>query len=244
MALGLGSNLTRAGIVTPGIVTDSLVMKHMYPAGSVQPVSNGACLFTGPGTEDRITITETEFNVDGAAYTFAFWAKRNVIGVDQCILGHTSTKNAKYLRFASNNTLTMEADVADDAWVVTLITVDTEWHHYAVTITGTGATIVAYQDGVLCTDTGNVGEDNLTINLIGAQGSGGAENEFNGYLCNIGIWEAVLTPAQVKSIMWKQYADLTTTESSALIHWWALDEGTGTSATDSKGGNTGTFTTT
>ena len=41
--------------------------------------------------------------------------------------------------------------------------------------------------------------------------------------------------------MWKQYTDLTTTESDNLIHWWALDEGTGTSATDSKGGKTGTF---
>ena len=77
--------------------------------------------------------------------------------------------------------------------------------------------------------------------MIGAQNSGGGDNEFDGYLCNIGIWEAVLTQAQVKSIMWKQYTDLTTTESDNLIHWWALDEGTGTSATDSKGGNTGTF---
>ena len=77
--------------------------------------------------------------------------------------------------------------------------------------------------------------------MIGAAGSGGAENEFNGYLCNIGIWESVLTQAQVKSIMWKKYSNLTTTESANLIHWWSLDRGVGTSAADSAGGNTGTF---
>ena len=43
MPLGLGSNLSRAGIATPGIVTDNLVLKHKYDAGSVIPVSDGAC---------------------------------------------------------------------------------------------------------------------------------------------------------------------------------------------------------
>ena len=216
-------------------------MKHMYPAGAVQPVSDGACYFAGAGTEDRITITETVFNVDGAAYTFAFWAKRNALGVNHTILGHTSVNNYKRIVLSSGNDLVMESDTDGDEVVVTLHTEDLAWHHYAITITGSGATAVAYQDGVLCTDSGDVASNNMTINMIGASNPGGAANEFDGYLCNIGIWDAVLTQAQVKSIMWKQYANLTTTESADLIHWWALDEGTGTSATDSKGGNTGTF---
>ena len=245
MALGLSSTLSKTGFTNPvaGIVTDSLVLKHNYAAGGVSPVSDGACLFTGAGTEDRMTITETVFNVDGAAYTFAFWAKRNATGVDTCVLGHTSTKNSKYIRFSSSNTLLVEDDGGSNTATITPHTTDTGWHLYAITITGSGATIVAYQDGVLCTDSGDVSGDNLTINMIGAQGTGGAENEFNGYLCNIGIWEEVLTQPQVKSIMWKSYSDLTSTETDNLIHWWALDEGTGTTATDSKGGNTATFTT-
>ena len=242
--LGLGNNLKKTvskRATNLGILTDNLVMKHMYPVGAVQPLSDGACYFGGDGTGDRITITETEFNVDGASYTFAFWAKRNALGVVHCVLGHTSTANEQFIRFNTSNEIKIETDQANDVATITQNINDTNWHHYAITITGSGGTIVAYQDGVLCADSGNVGDDNMTINLIGAQGTSGGNYEFDGYLCNIGIWEAVLTQAQVKSIMWKQYADLTTTESANLIHWWALDEGTGTSAADSKGGNTGTF---
>ena len=241
MALGLGSTLSKSGIVTPGIVTSDLVLKHNYAAGSVVPISDGACSFGGAATEDRVSITETEFNVDGAAYTFAFWAKRNVLGVLHTVLGKSSTASTSMLRFNTSNELKMESDTNTDTFTITQNVIDTNWHHYAITITGTGATIVAYQDGTLCADSGNVGDDNLTVDLIGAQNSGGADNEFDGYLCNIGIWEAVLTQAQVKSIMNKNYAGLTSSETTNLIHWWALDEGTGTSATDSKGGNTGTF---
>ena len=42
MALGLGASLGKTGLTTPGVVTDNLVMKHMYPAGGVQPLSDGA----------------------------------------------------------------------------------------------------------------------------------------------------------------------------------------------------------
>ena len=45
--LGLGTGFSRSGIVTPGVVTTSLVMKHMYPAGAVQPLSDGAAFFAG-----------------------------------------------------------------------------------------------------------------------------------------------------------------------------------------------------
>ena len=47
---------------------------------------------------------------------------------------------------------------------------------------------------------------------------------------------------QEQSNMWKQYADLTTSETDNLINWWALDEGTGTSVADSKGSLTGALT--
>ena len=47
MSLGLGSSLSKTGLVAPGIVTDSLVMKHNYSAGAVVPVSDGAAYFNG-----------------------------------------------------------------------------------------------------------------------------------------------------------------------------------------------------
>jgi hypothetical protein len=244
MPLGLGSNLIKTGMPVVSHVTSNLKMLHRYNTGSVVPVSDGAAYFGGGSTEDRITITETAFNVDGAAYTFAFWAKRMALDTNHTILGHTDTASYKRIILNSGNDLVVESDTDDDAIVVTPNVEDLEWHHYAVTITGSGSTAVAYQDGAVCADSGDVASNNMTINMIGASNTGGADNEFHGYLCNIGIWEAVLTQPQVKSIMFKSYSDLTTgsgSESENLIHWWALDEGTGTSATDSKGGNTGTF---
>ena len=55
MALGLGSKLSKSGIVTPGIVTDSLVLKHNYSAGSVVPLSDGAAFFDG--VDDYISVS-------------------------------------------------------------------------------------------------------------------------------------------------------------------------------------------
>ena len=222
--LGLGSSLAKAGLVTPGIVTDSLVLKHNYAGGDVVPVSDGAAYFTGTGTGNRVEITETTFLVkDGDAYTFAFWAKRNVLGQTMAILGHTSTANERLLRFNSSNELKFESNSGGDTITLTQNTNDTNWHHYAITITNTGSTIVAYQDGVVCADSGNVGDDNVTFNLIGAQNTNGSDYEMDGYLCNIGIWTAVLTQAQVKSIMWKNYAGLTSSETENLVSWWNLD---------------------
>ena len=242
--LGLGNNLSKVGISTPGIVTSNLVLKHNYAGGGVVPVSDGACSFTGGGTEDRMTITETEFNVDGADYTFAFWAKRNTITTaHHTILGRDTSGSFSHLRLSDDNKLKFENDTNTNTVTATPHTIDTNWHHYAITVTGSGATTVTYQDGVVCSHSGAVENDNVTFNLIGAQNTGGSSNEMDGYICNIGIWEAVLTQAQVKSIMWKNYAGLTSSETTSLIHWWNLDEGTGTTATDSAGGNTATFTT-
>ena len=75
MAIGLGTSLSKKGLVTPGIVTDSLVLKHNYAAGGVVPVSDGAAYFESANT-NWITITETTLDVDGGNITFAFWAKR------------------------------------------------------------------------------------------------------------------------------------------------------------------------
>ena len=50
--LGIGASLPRSGIVTPGIVTDNLVLKHNYAKSSVVPVSDGAAYFDG--TDDYI----------------------------------------------------------------------------------------------------------------------------------------------------------------------------------------------
>ncbi len=238
MPLGLGTNLSRAGMVTPGIITDNLVLKHKYDAGAVVPVSDGAAYFGGAGTNNRIAITQISLSVHDAAFTFAFWAKRNTTGsVHHTILGRSTSSSYSHIRLSSDNYLKFESDAAGDEATVTLNTVDTNWHHYAVT--ANSGTVTAYQDGVACSVSGDVNGGNITLNQIGSANSGGgdADNEMDGYICNLAYWSAVLTQAQIKSIMWKNYAGLTDSEKTNLVSWWNLSA----DANDSHGSNNGTL---
>ena len=238
MPLGLGTNLSRAGMVTPGIITDNLVLKHNYSAGGLVPVSDGAAYFGGAGTNDRIAIDAITLNVDGGNVAFAFWAKRNTTGsVHHTILGRSTSSSYSHIRLSSDNYLKFESDAAGDEATVTLNTVDTNWHHYA--IIASSGTVTAYQDGVACSVSGDVNGGNITLNQIGSANSGGgdADNEMDGYICNLAYWSAVLTQAQIKSIMWKNYAGLTDSEKTNLVSWWNLSA----DANDSHGSNNGTL---
>ena len=59
--LGLGTALSSSGLITPGVVTSNLVMKHMYPAGGVKTLSDGAAYFLD-GTDPHIQLPSA-FNV-------------------------------------------------------------------------------------------------------------------------------------------------------------------------------------
>ena len=234
--LGLGTGFSKSGLVTPGIVTDNLVMKHMYPAGAVQPLSDGAAYFV-EANNDNIDITAFTLDTDGNC-SIMFWWKYNGAGASPwAVLGHTSENGERHLRFIGTDDLKLESDTATDEAILNLHTAftDNQWHHYAVICTS--GTVTGYQDGVSLTISAPGMTDDMPINLIGAQGTDGDDYNLDGYLCNLGIWSRACTQAEVKSIMWKQYADLTTTESANLTSWWALD----TDASDSTGTNNGTL---
>ena len=67
--------------------------------------------------------------------------------------------------------------------------------------------------------------------------SDGGTEYAQGYICNAGIWSSVLTQAQIKSIMNKNYAGLTDSEKTNLVSWWNLSA----DANDSHGSNNGTL---
>ena len=56
-------------------------------------------------------------------------------------------------------------------------------------------------------------------------------------MCNIGYWSRTLTQAEIKSIMNKNYAGLTSSETTNLVSWWNLSA----DANDSHGSNNGTL---
>mgnify|MGYP003627998633 FL=1 len=50
-----------------------------------------------------------------------------------------------------------------------------------------------------------------------------SSTEFDGYMCNFGVWDVHLTQPQIKSIMHKDYAALSASEKADLVSWWNLD---------------------
>jgi hypothetical protein len=64
---------------------------------------------------------------------------------------------------------------------------------------------------------------NTTFDLIGAADTDGDSKNYQGYLCNIGVWSRAITQTDIKSIMNKNYAGLTSSEKTNLVSWWNLD---------------------
>ena len=105
------------------------------------------------------------------------------------------------------------------------------WYHFAVTYSNTADEIWFYVDGVRITPNSSGAEagtgtpvsiPNTSKELRIGNGDG-ASNYTQGYICNAGAWTSVLTQPQIKSIMNKNYAGLTTSEKTNLVSWWNLD---------------------
>jgi hypothetical protein len=242
MSLGFGGNLTSQGLTTPTIVTDNLVMKHMYPSGSVQKLSDGAVYCDGSTYVDCGTGIGTALGDNYAGdLTVSMWFKANATtGVGLFQSGNESHNNREFsLRLNSNK---LEFGLNNIGWQKTVAFTDTSnWHHVtAVLDNGSESTSLLYLDGV---SVGSVEggssfptASNLDFNGDDTHIGRFYNSEFNGYICNVGMWTRILTPAEIKSIMFKQYAGLTTSEKNSLVSFWNLDVETNTSGESGTGG--------
>jgi len=266
MPLGLGAQMGKGGVRTPSHVTSNLKMLHRYNAGAVVPVSDGAAYIDGDG--DYIYTNATFQSTFRGSHSICMWvkpidgnpsgteyflgSKNNVEGVaeDRVYFALLADGKVKY-RLEGN------AD-GDDLTSSTVFTDGVQdWTHLAITALkdeGASNGFKLYVNGVLHSqaDSSAVSDANwaafetdIELDLGAYNENGSHTNSLDGYMCNVGIFSAVLTQAQIKSIMWKNYAGLTTgtgSESENLVSWYNLDEGTGTTATDSHGSNNGSAT--
>ncbi len=232
--LGLGHNLKKTGLITPGIITDGLVMKHMYSAGAVQPLSDGAAYFDGDN--DYIQLP---FALNSANVTISAWVRLSVDdGNAKMIFGGRDSGNsglALFLDSAERLIIKINGNgcPSNDTNLVGV----NKWAHVVGTYDGDiGRTYINGVAGQI-KDIGTDGITGITTNArIGSNGFDTA-NDFEGYIANVGVWSRVLSQPEIKSIMFKQYADLTTTEKTSLVSWYNLD----IDATDSTGTNNGTL---
>ena len=228
--LGLGTTITKGGLTTPGIVTDNLVLKHNYAGGEVVPVSDGAAYFDG--TDDYIDVGDSNNFITGNNVTLACWFR--VLDNDGVYLIHNQKSSG-----SSNIALTMNyTNASPNAGYIALLTWNgsshnwtdydgnvndtNEWWHIAATTTASAQKL--YLNGVeVETGSNTFANAASTDNMSLGSFNGAVSNFLKGNMCNVGVWNAALTQAQIKSIMWKNYAGLTDSEKTNLVSWWNLD---------------------
>ena len=177
------------------------------------------------GTNDNIRIPEITLDVDDSNLSIVFWAKRGALGGTNTIIGHTDDANIGHIRFNSANAIRFESNTNDDEAVITQNTIDTNWHHYV--IVANSGTVTAFQDGVSCSVTGDVGDTPLDIDTIGGSGDTGVHHEWLGNISEIAIYNSNMDISQAKTMYnsgepfnhkdWRYVKNLT--------QWWRFGDG-------------------
>ena len=242
--LGLGSSLLKGGLATPGIVTDSLVLKHNYAAGPVVPVSDGAIYFDA-SADSYVTAVGSPSLDFTDAFSSCFWIKTVQGGSTQdwdSLWGKgdlVAGVQVYSLKFTNSDVIRLELNEdsgsrADSTSTFTSAT-DGIWFHVACTYDKSNTKM--YINGALEDTTSystSISTNNELLHIGMASNTG---NGFKGYMCNLGMWNVALTQAQIKSIMNKKYTGLTSGESTGLVSWWGFDA----DANDATGTNNGTI---
>jgi len=253
--LGLGSSLKTAGNVsTPSIITDGLVLKSNFDTGKVTPISDGSASFDG--SNDYITIADNSNlsfgdSSNDSAFSISAWVyvkdatKFRIIG--KC--GFDSIMEWAFTTDADDDLRLILYDATTANFIsqkANAVLPENQWVHVACTYNAneSASGITLYQDGAVSASTASnsgsytaLHSTSATIEMGRLRYSTSTTDYSDGNMCNVGIWSAALTAAQVKSIMYKNYSDLTTSETTNLVSWWNLSA----DANDNHGSNNGTL---
>jgi hypothetical protein len=220
--LGLGSNTSKFSVVGKTIVRDGLVLQHNYNLSSVEPLSSGAASFDG--TDDYISVGTSLWSANGDR-TFSAWFRADNTSSERCIF-HTGGSGELVL--AGTNSACIRVHPVNSNYKDTTNQITAgRWYH--IVLTQTSSVRKVYVDGAEWALDGSGGGNAQTTAWNNHAGElrigddGLFRDFFNGHMCNVGIWDAVLTQAQIKSIMNKNYDSLSASEKTDLVSWWNLD---------------------
>ncbi len=118
---------------------------------------------------------------------------------------------------------------------------DNEWHHLAISYDQDG-TKTLYQDGAQVSTSTDVLANSTATTLALAllqDGTLSYGDGLNARVSDVRIWSTALDAATIKNQTCSAI-DNTHPNYSDLLHYWKIDENTGTTITDSKGSNNGT----
>jgi hypothetical protein len=231
--LGLGSGTSRSGAAGPTIVTDSLVLKHNYDRGRVQPVSTGAADINADGAANEYIDVGTTTSIGTSDVSFSAWVYITSFVDYGGIFGARKADGDEEgfeVRTMDENTIEVILnDGGSSASMISSVLNTNQWYHVGVSIDRDGGSGGAqlYIDGVKDGDD-NPNDEQTSIGSIGMTtkiGQHSSAVEMRGYICNVGYWlGTALNQPQIKSIMRKDYAALSTSEKTGLVSWWNMNE--------------------
>ena len=185
----------------------------------------------------------TGINLTNSSFSIEFWAKKkNMLTTnDNHIIGlgeTTATNNALHIGFRNTNQFTF-AFFGNDLDASSTLA-DTNWHHWAVTFDAVSKARTIYRDGV------QVANDVASSNFIGTgnlkigRAYFANNNNFNGNLDEVRVWNGAKTVSEINATM---NTCLSGTETG-LLAYYQFENGAGSSTlTDiSPNGNNGTLT--
>ena len=221
-----------------GTVTDSTGSNNGTLNGGTWTtgVDNGALQFT---SGDYVSMGDPASGVLDPvnAISIAYW-----VNFDQVSTSAQATvcKNSSYCIRHKDNvvrlTLWSPGPITTDAIAVTEEA--GEWHHYTVTFDNTSKVWKLYKDGAFInSSTHTQGLQNWTSPLELGRAAWDSSFNFSGGLDDVRIYNRVLSATEIQNLY------LASSLNAGLVGWWKLDDGAGTTATDSSGnGNDGTLT--
>ena len=188
------------------------------------------------GVSSQVQVPKAGFNPVGNSISFSFWFKLNTVGDN----GSFIYQNVKY-------NVSMDAQgrvgfaIYTPVWAsvnsgFTNRVLDTDWHH--VVMTYDGSVMKIFLDGLFRTSLANTGnlQSSASDVYIGRQGT---ITPFKGIIDEMLMYNRALTDAEVLQIYGSTPDP--STGSDNLVSYYKLDENTGNTANDSKGGNNGTI---
>ena len=240
--LGLGSSIVKSGGGAKTIVTNNLVLKHDYNVGQVHQVSTGAASINteGAGADfinvGTITMGTGDISVSAWVYVTSFVNYGGIFTNRK----DTGDKQGIEIRTRSSNKIELLIDDGNSTTTTDSSALDTNRWYHICGVWDRDDKQHLYIDGVLA-DSTDITNETSTLNhsddaFLGRRLYGGSSTYYQGYICNMGYWNRVLSQAEVKSIWYKNYADLTTAEKISLVSWWNLNEETNTSGNAGTGG--------
>jgi len=204
------------------------------PTVQADAIGAGSALFDG---SSEYIDCGGDIDITGA-FTLTAWIKTDTIATS--IRNIACQGNSFFaLDDGSAGILTYQGQgsAGNNLQTQTALVVD-KWYHIALSVAGTDA-----GDGRIYIN-GVRDDDNATTVFMAAgdfqigKMPTADSRYWDGNICQVGIWSAVLTQAQIQSIMEKTYSELIASEKTNLVSYWALD----VDGSDSHGDNDGTLT--